>query len=120
MLMSFSWDNLFDSMVPVYQKHLTKGDLDALVTFYGTTTGQKILRELPQTTAEAMQQMMPLLRTSMEDMQKGLQQDIAAMLKESHSKSDTQPCTEKQLAEEFDPILGSERPHPSELSASRT
>jgi hypothetical protein len=89
MLKSFPWDDLMDSMVPVYQKHFTKGDIDALVTFYGTPTGQKILRELPEITAEAMQHMMPLIQKSIENTNKGLQDDIAAMIKESQSKDDT-------------------------------
>jgi len=89
MLRSFPWDDFIGSMVPVYQKHFTKGDLDALVTFYGTTTGQKVLRELPAITAETMQQMMPMLQKSVENAQKGMQEDIAAMIKESQSKSDT-------------------------------
>ena len=89
MLKSFPWDDLIDSMVPVYQKHFTKGDIDALVTFYGTTTGQKVLRELPAISAESMQQMMPLLQKSIENPQKDLQEDIAAMVKERELKSDT-------------------------------
>jgi hypothetical protein len=89
MLRSFPWERLLDSMVPVYQKHFTKGDLDALVAFYGTTTGQKVLHELPKITAESMQQMMPLLQKSIENMQGGLEEDIAAMVKESQSKSAT-------------------------------
>jgi uncharacterized protein len=89
MLKSFPWDDFIDSMIPVYQKHFSKGDIDALVTFYGTPTGQKVLRELPQISAESMQQMMPLLQKSMENTQKDLQEDIAAMVKENRSKSDT-------------------------------
>ena len=89
MLKSFPWNDLIDSMVPVYQKHFTKGDLDALVTFYGTTTGQKVLRELPAISAESMQHMMPMLQRSIENMQKGLQEDITAMVKDSQSKSGT-------------------------------
>jgi len=88
MLKSFPWNDLIDSMVPVYQKHFTKGDIDALVTFYGTTTGQKVLRELPAISAESMQQMMPMLQKSIENTQKDLQEDIAAMVKESQSNSD--------------------------------
>lgn len=89
MLKSFPWNDLIDAMVPVYQKHFTKGDLDALVTFYGTTTGQKVLRELPAISAESMQHMMPMLQSSIENMQKGLQEDITAMVKDSQSKSGT-------------------------------
>jgi hypothetical protein len=89
MLKGFPWDDLMDSMIPVYQKHFTKGDIDALVTFYGTPTGQKLLRELPEIAAESMQQMMPLLQKNIESMNKGLKEDIAAMIKEGQSKTDT-------------------------------
>jgi hypothetical protein len=51
------------------------------VTFYKTTTGQKVLRELPAISAESMQHMMPLLQKSIENTQKDLQKDIAAMVK---------------------------------------
>jgi uncharacterized protein len=89
MLKSLPWDDLMDSTVPVYQKHFTKGDIDALVTFYGTPMGQKVLRELPEIMAESMQQMMPLLQKNIESMNKDLKEDIAAMIKESQSKTDT-------------------------------
>jgi uncharacterized protein len=89
MLKSFPWDDLMDSMVPVYQKHFTKGDIDALVTFYETPTGQKLLRELPEITAESMQQVMPLLQKNIENTQKELQEDIAAMIKERQPKTDS-------------------------------
>ncbi len=42
-------------MVPVYEKHLTKGEVDALVAFYSDPKGQKILNEMPAMTSEAMQ-----------------------------------------------------------------
>jgi hypothetical protein len=85
------WDQMLDNMVPVYQKHLTKGDVDALTAFYSTPTGQKILKELPQITAEAMQNIMPLMQKSMESMNQRLQQETDAMLKESENKRSAQP-----------------------------
>jgi hypothetical protein len=89
MMKSFPWDDILNSMIPVYQKHFTKGDIEALVTFYGSPTGQKVLRELPTIMAESMQQMMPLLQKNMESAQKNLQEDIAAMIKQSETKSPT-------------------------------
>jgi len=56
------WDEMLQAMVPTYQKHFTKGDIDALVAFYGSPIGQKVLREMPAITAEAMESMMPVLR----------------------------------------------------------
>ena len=94
-LKSFPWDEMLESMVPVYQKHFTKGDLGALTAFYSTPTGQKVLKELPAITAEAMQSMMPLMQKHLEAMQERMQQEVAQMIKDSSSatgkKSQTSP-----------------------------
>jgi hypothetical protein len=82
---SFPWDEMLQSMVPVYQKHFTKGDVSALTAFYSTPTGQKVLRELPAITSEAMQSMMPLLQKHMEAMKDRMQQEVAQMIKDSKS-----------------------------------
>jgi len=82
MMKAFPWDEMMQAMVPVYQKHLTKGDVDALVAFYNTPTGQKVLRELPAITSEAMQEMMPLLQKQMDSMTQRMQQQVAQMTKD--------------------------------------
>jgi hypothetical protein len=87
LMKNFPWDEMIQSMVPVYQKHFTKGDIDALVTFYSTPTGQKLLQEMPAVTAEAMQSMMPLLQKHVEAMNERMQQEIAAMKKETDEKA---------------------------------
>jgi len=76
-------DQMLDSMVPVYQKHFTKGDLQALTAFYSSPSGQKILREMPAITTEAMQNMMPIMREYMDKMTTNLQTQIAQMKKKS-------------------------------------
>jgi len=81
------WGEILASTVPVYQKHLTKGDVDALVAFYSTPTGQKLLKEMPQILAESMQNMMPVMRKHLDTLNERMQVDIQAMLKESDSKS---------------------------------
>jgi uncharacterized protein len=86
MMKGFPWDEMLESMVPVYQKHLTKGDIDAIVAFYSAPTGQKLLKELPAMMGEAMQAMMPLLRKHMDVMTERIQEQVAQMLKESGPK----------------------------------
>ena len=86
-LKSFPWDDILDAMVPVYQKHLTKGDIDELVAFYSTPTGQKLIKELPEISAEAMQKMMPMLRKSIDRMTQQIQEEIAAQVKENEGKN---------------------------------
>jgi len=85
-LKSFPWDEVLQAMVPVYQKHLTKGDIDAIVAFYSAPTGQKLLKEMPVMMGEAMQAMMPILRKQTDAMKEQVQQQTAQMLKESGVK----------------------------------
>ena len=84
---SFPWDEMLQSMVPVYQKHLTKRDIDAIVAFYSAPTGQKLLKEMPQMVGESMQAMMPIMQKQMESMQARVQEEVMAMLKESEGSS---------------------------------
>ena len=75
------FDEMMQAMVPTYQKHFTKGDMDGLVTFYTSPTGQKLLREMPAITAEAMTAIMPIMRQHMDTMSRRLQQQTDEMLK---------------------------------------
>jgi len=77
------WDNIMQAMVPVYQKHFTKGDIDALTAFYSSPTGQKVLREMPAVMADAMSTMMPMIREHVEKMTQHMQKEVEAMLKDT-------------------------------------
>ncbi len=46
---------MLEATVPVYQRHLTKGDLDAMIAFYSSPVGQKILQEQPAMVQESME-----------------------------------------------------------------
>jgi hypothetical protein len=46
---------MVDAMIPIYQKHLTKEDLDGILAFYASPIGQKLQREQPAMTQESMQ-----------------------------------------------------------------
>jgi len=47
-------DEMMDAIVPIYQRHLTRADLAAVTAFYSSASGQKILKEMPAITNEAM------------------------------------------------------------------
>jgi len=79
-------DELMQAMVPTYQKHFTKGDIDALVTFYSTPTGQKLLKDMPAIMGESMQVIMPIMRKHMDAVNQRMQQQVAEMMKESVKK----------------------------------
>jgi hypothetical protein len=41
-------DELINALIPVYQRHFSKTDVDELIRFYASPVGQKYLREQPQ------------------------------------------------------------------------
>jgi uncharacterized protein len=79
-------EEMLQAMIPAYQKHLTKGDIDGLVAFYSSPTGQKLIQELPAITAEATQSMVPLMRKQIDVMTERMQDQVAQMKKESGVK----------------------------------
>jgi len=52
---SYNIDDVFDEMIPIYQRHLTKTDITAMLAFYESPTGRKLLREQPAMIAESME-----------------------------------------------------------------
>lgn len=83
MFNNMPFDDMMQAMVPVYQKHFAHGDIDTLIAFYSAPIGQKVLREMPAITGEAMQSMMPIMRKQMDAMQQRVQQEVAESLKTS-------------------------------------
>ena len=74
-------DAMLDDMVPVYQKHLTRTDVDAMSAFYSSPTGKKLLKEMPAMTSEGMQiayvRMQKQTESMMDRIQKMVQEDQA-------------------------------------------
>jgi hypothetical protein len=83
MIKDMPWDDMTQAMVPSYQKHFSKGDMDTLTAFYTSPTGEKVLREMPAIMAESMQTMVPIMQKHMEAVNRSVQQQIAGMLKQS-------------------------------------
>jgi len=83
-------DDLIDAMIPVYQKHFTKGNIDDLLAFYSTPTGQKLVKELPAISTEAMQAVMPISQRMMATAMQRAKDELAQMQK------DNDPSQKKQ------------------------
>ncbi len=78
LLKNFPMDEMLSDMVPIYQKHFTKSDIDALTAFYSSPAGQKFLHEMPAVSAETMKAVYPRL-----------QAEVDAALKRAEEKSNT-------------------------------
>jgi uncharacterized protein len=95
MFKEYPINSILDDMVPVYQKHLTKSDLNGLITFYSSPLGQKILREMPAMTSEAMQISYAHLQKNMESIMKKVdnrvQQIVDEQQKQKSKEKETSP-----------------------------
>jgi hypothetical protein len=85
MLKTFPYDEFIEAIIPVYQKHLTKGDVDALVTFYSSPTGAKMLKDMPPMT-ESMQAASGVMQKMMADATRRVNDEIAQMQKTDDGK----------------------------------
>jgi hypothetical protein len=83
-------DELLQTMIPVYQKHYSKGDIEALTAFYSTPWGQRILKELPEVTAESMQASSGIMQKKMGQTMQRVQAEIAELQKSSDGISTKQ------------------------------
>lgn len=79
---NFPIEEMLHAMIPIYQKHWTKGDVDNLIAFYSSPTGQKMMKDMPQTVAEAMQAMRPVMQKQMDRVRQQIEQQVAELKKE--------------------------------------
>jgi uncharacterized protein len=83
----FPIDEMIDAMVPIYQKHLTKSDLDAVIAFYSSPVGQKLLKEQPAMMAEGMQAGQDIMLRKLPDLEERLNTKVAQLADEELQKS---------------------------------
>ena len=81
-------DGILDDTIPIYQKHLSRADVDAMAGFYSSPTGQKILREQPEIAGESMRATAPRMQKAMGD----IMDRIAAKAKEEAEKEKSAPA----------------------------
>ena len=80
------WKKLEPMYVRVYQKSFTQAEVDGLVAFYKTQTGQALLTKMPvvmQNTLNEVQQMMQPMMQRIQQMQHEVVAEIQAQKKKS-------------------------------------
>jgi len=75
-------DAMLDAMIPIYQRHFSKTDIDAMATFYASPTGQKMLHEMPALASESMQASYALMQKQMD----AISQRAEQIVKEDQQK----------------------------------
>jgi hypothetical protein len=87
MLKAIPTDELLDSMIPVYQKYLTHSDIKAINEFYGSPTGQKLLRDTNAMMIESMQAAQLVMKKHMPEIEAQIEKAAA----EESGKTSAQP-----------------------------
>ncbi|HSE48928.1 MAG TPA: DUF2059 domain-containing protein [Terriglobales bacterium] len=73
---------MLDDMTPVYQHHLRKADVDGIVAFFESPTGQHWLDVQPEMMQEGMAVLMPKMQQRMSKMIEEMQHDAEEIFKD--------------------------------------
>lgn len=90
---SISVEDVLEDTVPVYQKHLSKADVSAIIGFYSSATGQKILHEMPAMVSESMQAAYPRMQRQMDEAFRKAEQAAVADKPKTQSQPKAPPKT---------------------------
>jgi hypothetical protein len=94
----YPFNDMIEAIVPIYQRHLTKTDIDQVVVFYSSPVGQKLLKEQPTMVSEAMQAGQQIMLKRIPEMSQRLDRQIADLAATETSKpKSTQPPARKPL-----------------------
>jgi hypothetical protein len=77
----YSVDEMISDMIPVYQRHFTKDDVNALTAFYSTPAGQHMLALQPVIMKEYMPVVMKRVQESSAKLTDELANDMTAYMK---------------------------------------
>lgn len=80
-------DEITDAMIPSYQNHFSKGDIEAMNKFYSSPVGQKVLEQLPAVMQEGMQAAMPIMSKYLSDWQERIKKEFNSLPKDSATPS---------------------------------
>lgn len=73
---AMSWDKMAPIYRRIYGRVFTSEEVDAMLAFYGSDTGRGIMRKLPQVMQSSMEEMQPILRGMIVDLQKALETEL--------------------------------------------
>jgi uncharacterized protein len=78
LLKNFPIDEMLSDMIPVYQRHFTKTEIDAFTSFFSSPVGQKYLHEIPAVTAETMRAVYPRIEAEVDALLKRAEEKTAS------------------------------------------
>lgn len=93
-------NEIVDAIVPVYQKYLTKREVEATTAFYSTPEGKSMLQKLPPMVNEGMQVSLATMKERMDVASDRMSQRVQEILKkygqDAHSDSHGKPAVKQK------------------------
>jgi uncharacterized protein len=80
-------DDMVQAMIPSYQKHFTKADIEAMNAFYSSPVGQKVLQELPAVMQEGSQAAMPIMSKYLSEWKDRMEKEMKELENSAPKKS---------------------------------
>ena len=82
-------DEMIKAVVPIYRRHLSKGDVDEMIRFFSGPVGQKLLHEQPQMIQEGMQAGVAIQQKRMGEIMIKVRERAQKMVEADEEKSGT-------------------------------
>lgn len=89
----FTIDEMIEDMTGLYQRHLSRADVDAFIAFYSSPAGQHLLEQQPV----IMQEYMPMVMKRAQERTKTLTEELTAEL--NACKKGQAPAADKPAAQ---------------------
>jgi hypothetical protein len=81
----FTWDKLEPMYIRIYKKSLSQQEVDGMIAFYRTPTGQAVLNKMPAITENSMNEVMQMMGPMMQRIER-MQRDVIAELQAKKTK----------------------------------
>ncbi len=75
-------DDMINAIVPIYQKHFSKADLDGILAFYTSPVGQKLQSEQPAIMQESMQATTDIISKKLPEIKQAMKAQMDKMAAE--------------------------------------
>lgn len=77
---AYPTSQMIGDLIPVYQKHLTRSDVQAAIAFFSTPAGQKFITEAPQMMQEALVISRPKIEQAIESVRPKIEERMRSAL----------------------------------------
>jgi hypothetical protein len=84
-------EEMENAIVAIYQRHLSKGDVDEMIRFYSSPTGKKLIHEQPQIMQESMQAGMAIQQKKADEIEAKIQKRIQELVEADESNKTAVP-----------------------------